>query len=260
MFCVTVLMTIALQNPAAGVSDARQIVIAAPQPIVDVDTGKMKGEPWRLAWSPDGSEMYLQTVDRDRSGNVTSAKHYIVSVAAKTVKGVDQEPPWASKYWTWKSGQASPGAPAFKIAIESRDETVRATSAPTGGALAKGGSAGDPNVGSTSQDAASAAFQSQVKHIVALRLRGETLGEWVNEAVTPGTSFAWAPTPHSLIVYTRREGGPLAALDEQGHKQVLPGARSATFPAFSENGTRLAWLERKDKKHYDLTVADVSSK
>jgi hypothetical protein len=260
MFCLTVLAAIALQNPAAGASDARQLVLAAPQTIVDVDTGKMKGEPWRLAWSPDGSEMYVQTIERDRRGNVTSAKHYVVSVAAKAVKGVDQEPPWASKYWTWKSGQASPGAPAFKIAIESRDETVRATSAPTGGALARGGSAGDPNVGSTSQDLASAAFQSQVKHIIALRLNGETLGEWINEPVTPGTSFAWAPTPQSLIVYTRRDGGPLAALDAQGHKQALPWAKSAILPAFSENGTRLAWLERKDKKHYDLTVADVSSK
>ena len=66
-------------------------------------------------------------------------KHYVVSAATKAIKTVDQEPAWASTYWAWKSGQASPADPAFKIAVDERHETKRSTSAPTGGALAKGG-------------------------------------------------------------------------------------------------------------------------
>ena len=104
--------------------------------------GKLKGEPWRLAWSPDAKEMYLQTVERDGHGAIKSTKHYLIALESKSVKSADQEPAWASKYWLWKSGQASPGAAAFKIKVEQRQETVRSTASPTGGDLARGGIAG----------------------------------------------------------------------------------------------------------------------
>src|SRR2546423_14521466 len=96
------------------------LILQAPQTVVELDTSKLKGEPVRLAWSPDGSEFYVQTAERDSHGAVKSAKHYIVSTAAKSVKGVDTEPPWASKYWTWKSGQSSPALAALKIDVSSR--------------------------------------------------------------------------------------------------------------------------------------------
>ena len=45
-----------------------QVTLTAPQAIVEVDTGKLKGDPGMLAWSPDGTELYLEMVDRDRRG------------------------------------------------------------------------------------------------------------------------------------------------------------------------------------------------
>ena len=141
---------------AAPAPQATHVSVADPVPIVELDMGKLKGEPWRLAWSPDAKEMYLQTVDRDGHGAIKSAKHYLIALDSKSVKSVDQEPAWASKYWLWKSGQASPGAPAFKIKVDQRQETVRSTAAPTGGDLARGGSP-DPVSGSTLSDVASVA-------------------------------------------------------------------------------------------------------
>ncbi len=67
---LVVALTVAPAQAAATESDARQISLAAPQTIIQIDIGKMKGEPWRLAWSPDGSQLYVETVDRDRGGNV----------------------------------------------------------------------------------------------------------------------------------------------------------------------------------------------
>ena len=252
------LATVVLQDAAAV--NARQMTLSTAQPVADIDLGKLKGDLGRLAWSPDGSEFYIQTVDRDGRGNIKSMKHYVVSASSRSVKGVDQEPVWASKYWTWKSAQASPGAGAFKILVDGpRQETVRSTSAPTGGALAKGGTA-DPLAGTSVSDVASAADQTQTKTIYTLKLGGETLGDWVNEPVTPGTNFSWAPAPMAMIVFAKRDGGPLMLVDASGRKQELAGARSAFLPAWSNDGARIAWLERTDRKKFQLMVADVSAR
>ncbi len=249
-------LTVAPAQAGATESDARQISLSAPQTITQIDIGKMKGEPWRLAWSPDGSQLYVETVDRDRGGNVKATHGALITVASKSMKNSDQTPEWVSKYWLWKSGQASPAAPAFKIAVAQRQEIVRSTAAPTGGALAKGGTA-DPGAGSTMGDANSAANTAQQKTTFELKVKNELIGEWINEAVVPGENFTWAPAPSRLIAYAKKGGGPLMLLDDQAHKQALSGAKDAVLPAWSDSGTQLAWLERTDKKHYDVMVAAI---
>jgi dipeptidyl aminopeptidase/acylaminoacyl peptidase len=253
-----ILAVFALQA-AAPATDSRQLALSSPQTIAEIDTGKLKGELARLAWSPDGTEFYIQTVDRDGRGMVKSARHYIVSAASKNARSVGEEPAWASKYWSWKSAQASPAAPALKIAVDQRQEAVRSTAAPTGGDLAKGGG-GDPLAGSTVGDVASAASNTQQKTVFTLKLKGETIGEWVNEAVVPGLTFGWAPAPMRALAFSKRDGGPLMVLDESGHKQELNGPRSAVLPAWSDDGKRIAWLERKDRKKYDLMVAEIGAR
>jgi hypothetical protein len=232
----------------------------APVAIVELDMGKLKGEPWRLAWSPDSKEMYVQTVERDGHGAIKSTKHYVIALDSKSVKSADQEPGWASKYWLWKSGQSSPGAPSFKIKVEQRQETVRATAAPTGGDLARGGAA-DPTAGSSLGDVASAANQTQTLGIYALKLNDVTIGEWVNEAVVTGVNFGWAPAPNHMLAFTKRDAsGPVTIVDDQGHRRDVPGSKAAILPAFSDDGMRLAWLARKDKKHFELTIGAVDGR
>jgi hypothetical protein len=243
---------------AAAASDARQVALENPQVITEVDAGKMKGDLSRFAWSTDGSEFYVQTVEKDRTGAPKAVHHYVVSTARKSVKGVDQEPPWASAYWTWKSGRASPATAAFAISVDERTETKRSVSAPTGGVLAKGGGT-DPSGGATTfTDVASAADTSQTLKIFTLKVKNESIGEWANEAVVPGANFSWAPAPLQFIVFAKRDGGPLVVVDDGGRRQELAGARAAFFPAWSADGKRLAWLERIDKKKYQLTIADVA--
>jgi len=254
---LVILAALVLQDSTS--SDASRMALAIAQPVAEVDLGKLQGDLARLAWSPDGSEFYIQTVERDGRGNVKSTKHHVVSASSRSVKGVDQEPAWASKYWAWKSGQASPGAAAFKITVDTRQETVRSTAAPSGGALARGGGA-DPAAGTTVADAASAADNTQLKTTYELKLKGETIGEWINEAVMPGVNFSWAPAPLAMLVFAKRDGGPLVVLDAAGGKQQIAGAKSAFVPAWSNDGQKIAWLERKDKKKYDLMVAEISAR
>jgi hypothetical protein len=262
MFAMTLAVALVAASPEPPPTDARQVTLAAPLAVTELDSGKTKGEPSQLAWSPDGSELYLQMTERDSSHNVKSAKHFVVAVANKAMKGVDGPPAWAGKYWTWKSGQASPGAPAFKINVDTRQETKRAVSAPTGGALARGGTdGGDRSAsGTTAGDAAAAVYASQPITIYTLKLKGEPLGEWTNEPVTPGVNFGWAPAPSHLIAYAKRDGGPIIVLDDEGHKQELTGARNAVLPAWSDDGTKLAWLEKKDRKKFDVMIAGVATK
>ena len=75
MFLI-ILATLAVQAAAA---DAQKVTLSIAQPVVEVDAGKLKGDLARLAWSPDGSEFYIQTVERDKSFAVRATRHYVVS-------------------------------------------------------------------------------------------------------------------------------------------------------------------------------------
>src|SRR5689334_12507558 len=179
---------------------ALHVTLGAPQPIAEIDMAKLKGEVARLAWSADASDFYVQTVDRDRAGHVIAVRHYVVSAATRNVKSIDQEPPWAAAYWSWKSAQSAPGMNAFRIEVEQHEETFRATAAPTGGALAKG-QLPDANSGTTFQEVADAANQTQKALVSTLKVRDETIGTWMNEPVIPGFTFAWAPAPLHLLAF-----------------------------------------------------------
>lgn len=240
-------------------ASSQAVALGPPQRVLSIDTGKIKGEPLRLAWSPDGAVLFLMSAGRDHAGGVRPSRLFLVTIAKASLEGIDQEPEWASKYWMWKSAQASPAAPAFRIEVSRDRRTVRSVAAPTGGVLARGGTA-DPMGGTTVSDAATAASTAQIEQVYTLKVRDEEIGEWVNEAVVPGTNFSWAPAPRRLLTWARPEGGPLMAIDDQGRKTELAGAKNAVLPAFSDDGARLAWLERRDKKHYELMIAPVTVK
>jgi len=123
--CLALVASIASTGPAkAGhyrneaqthLADARDAGLDSPQTIVELDTGKLKGDPGMLAWAPDGKALYLQMIERDRKGAVTSTKHYVVAVAEKTITSVESQPAWVGPYWGWKA------APSSRQSFPSRD-------------------------------------------------------------------------------------------------------------------------------------------
>jgi hypothetical protein len=249
------------QPPAtAGPTDISRVTVSTPRAVVEIDTGKHKGEPWRVAWSPDGAALYVQTMQVDKAGNRTPGGHYQVPAAGGTLEQVRGEPDWASAYWTWKSAQSAPSAPAFKIELESKKELVRSTAAPRGGGLAGMGGdstlASGPGEGPSSAATIAAAASMQNAIVNTMLLKGETVGQWINAPIVPGLTFGWAPAGARAIAYASKTGR-IVLMDESGRKTEVK-SKDARLPAWSEDGRRLAFVQQTGKKKYGLYVADLA--
>jgi dipeptidyl aminopeptidase/acylaminoacyl peptidase len=93
--------------------DATKLTLSPPAAIVEIDTKKLEGDLSRLSWSPDAQQIYLQTIERDRAGNIKSARHYLLALNGQAPKQTEQEPAWSTADWAWKSTAAAPGLASF---------------------------------------------------------------------------------------------------------------------------------------------------
>lgn len=232
-------------------ADAKALTFSEPAKAAALDG--IKGQPTHIAWSPDGSQVFVQTGDRTRVGTFQNPRYYVVNAADGKVSSVDAAPAWVADYSAWKANKWAPGVRSFAIDIDDQRRTQRATAAPTGGDLAKGG--GGTGQGSTADDAVSAALTSQVQHVITLRLNGEVVGEYVDQQFVPGYTFSWAPESFgTMIAYTTQ--GRLSVMDRQGGKTDVANVKNALLPAWSSDGSRIAFLS-KDGKKYALYMTSV---
>jgi hypothetical protein len=235
---------------------ALAVQISAPALVSTIDTGKLKGEPTQLAWSEDGTKLFLQTSDRDSKGMVTNHRCFVMSAADGKPEPVDAPPAWATDYWVWKSNKFAPGSTTFGIEVKQEDRKTTPTSSPMGGDLARGG-AGDAGGGGTSAgEVASRAGQTQTQRVFSLTARGENVGEFVNQQFLPGYTFSWSPRDR-MIAYAH-PSGRLAVMNEEGYKQQVDGTKNVILPAWSIDGKRIAFLQRAGKNKYELYIANVT--
>ena len=230
------------------------VQVAAP---VKAATIELKGEPTRMSWSADGTQLAIQTSERDSSGMTKNPRYYLVAAADGKLSTAPASPDWAETYWTWKSDQSAPWSPSSKIDVKTDQKTVTSTSTPMGGDLAKGGTSGDPTGGSTMDEATQRKMGSQTLNVVTLRLMGETVGYFEGVQFIPGYTFSWAPKDYAAIAYVN-QSGRVSVMDKDGRKQVLDGTKNAVLPAWSAEGTRIAFLQKAGKTKYELYVAPVT--
>lgn len=242
---------------AVGLVSAQGVSISAPATVATLDMGRLKGEPSRLAWSPDGSDLYVQT--REGAFGQANAKlhHYVFSAANGAKRDVDAEPGWASAYWTAKSAQASPDDPGLKIELKTEQRQQRTTSVPMGGDMARGGTA-PGEAGTTSGDAMAAAYGTQRATVHMMQLKGATIGEFVNSVIVPGLTFGWAPKGTKAIAFTEPEDGRVVVMDAAGSKREIEASEDAILPAWSQDGAKIAWLQQDGRRKFVLRVAGVS--
>jgi hypothetical protein len=235
---------------------AKSVQVSAPALVGSIDAGKLKGEPIQLAWSPDGSKLFLQTAGRDKLGMVKDPRFYLMSAVDGKTEPVDAPPAWAAEYWAWKSGKAAPGSPNFAIEAKEDWRTVTSTSTPMGGDLARGGVDTGGTGGTTAQDVAAHKQQSQKLLVVTLTAQGETVGQFVGQQFLPGYTYGWSPAALGMMAYGN-QSGRLALMDRQGQKQQIDGTKNVILPAWSGDGSKIAFFQKNGKNKYDLFVVDV---
>jgi hypothetical protein len=254
-FLVLVLLAQAPGQPAK----AGRVTVSKPRAVLDLEGDAIHGTPVRLSWSPDGQVLYLLAVERDLWGNEKD-HHYLLGVTDGRVRPFEGEPLWSVEYWSWKSGLACPGAPAFQIQTESRTERKTATGAGAGGSL--GQNSGDPyGPGSALGPQGSAIFaigtQSQNVTTTSFKLKGHVLSEFVNTRPILGLTFGWAPEGFGVIAFSN-EKHELELMDADGKRTHVKTAKGVVLPAWSGDGRRLAWLAQKGRGKFALMVADVA--
>ncbi len=249
MLTVLILALVGQAPPAASaavpavVTDVRQLSVATPTVLAEVDTKKVHGEPIGLAWNEDGT-IYL----RVNQGPDKTRHYQIATVPAISFTPSDSLPAWAATYWFWKSGVVAPGDPSLKIDVEQHKENPHGaeTSRSMGGvASVLGGGQG-----------AATTMNNTLADVVTMRFKGQVVGEWINEAPQPGMRFGWAPAPMGVLAYTESDGR-LVLIDRDGHKQPVPGAIHALLPAWSLDGKQILFLQKKSPRLYLLMVAAV---
>jgi hypothetical protein len=236
---------------------AGALKVSEPVKVTDLDMDKLKGQPSRLAWSADGRQLYVQTMEGNFGQPGQKLYHYVVDVADGSRKDAQVEPDWAAAYWTTKSGQTSPDGPPLKIELKQEARTEKTVSTPMGGALARGGTGGDTGTGAG--DALAAAYNQQGVPVNTMLLRGTTVGQFVNSVIVPGLTFGWGPKGSKVIAFAEPKSGRVVVLDEQGGKREVADSKDAILPAWSEDGTRIAWLQKDGKKKYVLQIVRVES-
>jgi hypothetical protein len=218
---------------------------------VHLDTAALKGRLSRLAWSDEATHVYLQTVEGDTAGSL-KFHHYLVRPGLP-VERIDAEPRWAGEYWKWKSAKVFFGDPSLTIAVDTRQEMLDSLNG-TGATRAV------YLEGTISGSALALAKQSGGSVTVnRLLLKGEILGEFIDEQIVPGYTFSWSPEGLRMIAFTSRSGR-LVIMDADGHKQEVRGSKNALLPAWSDDGERIVWLQRTGRNKYDLMRVELTGR
>jgi tetratricopeptide (TPR) repeat protein len=87
--------------------DVRRVTCAPPTRVASLTHETLHGRPARLAWSPDGRQVYVWGV-----GSPSGPEgHVLVSVADGSVSRLTGAPDWVRAYWMWKGAQKAPWLP-----------------------------------------------------------------------------------------------------------------------------------------------------
>ena len=236
-------------------------VKVTPSVVAEFNLGSMKGKLIRqLAWSPDGTQIYLMTYDAKKDASIKEMFHFLIPAQGGTPARptqVDAQPDWALNYYEWKAGRTSPDDPSVELTSSHERRKESAVSTPMGGDLARGGTSVDPG-GLSTTEAMDAARTMQMSDVYTITFKNEIVGEWVNHPTVPGQTFGWAPKGTPLIAFAEKNSGRLVIMDLKGGKQKIDDTRNVKVPAWSGDATKLAYLESRGRDKFALVVASVA--
>ena len=242
---------------ASPAIDARNVTFSGAVVVTTIDTGRLKGEPTQLGWSDDSSQWYLLTQERAADGRLTKPRYFVMSASAPQPAAVGSQPDWAAAYFKWKSGKTGPGVTAPEIEADTSETTKTATESAMGGSTYGGGGV-DAVSGTSIEGAARRSEQELKQRVITLTLSGQTIGRFVNQPLLPGYTFGWSPQSLGLLAYVN-DAGHLAVMDMRGGHKEFPTSRDVILPAWSPDGSTIAYLQKAGKKKWELYTVPVST-
>jgi hypothetical protein len=247
-------LTAQLAAQAPPSVESGRVAVSPPRIVTEIDMNKLKGKAVRLAWSFDGLQVYLRTSEFDHWQN-ERAVHCVITLADGALVRADSEPIWAGSYWLWKAGVIAPGLPGLRMESETQAKIVTAVGSTASAPGVSNPNQSDPSRSQVASDMASA----QVVAKRTVKVKGTVVAEMGSDSGELGTLVGWAPAPLGVMAFVDRSG-QLKLVDREGHTVDVPGTSDVLLPAWSPDGKRLAFLQRKGKKALVLNVVEVEFK
>lgn len=238
-------------QPTRPAVDPANLVVSAPATLRDLGKADARGVATRMAWSADGAWIYVRMSTFDRWSNET-VRHLLVETRGQRIQDLGDEPAWLPRYWNTKSALASPTMASWRIKIDTREDQVRTTNVPREGNI---GQNGDPAAG-LDETVRKAANSSQKTLFEDYVLNGRVIASAINDHVTPGRTFAWAPPPLALVAFVDPKG-KLLLMNQRGVTREVKGAKKPSLPAWSEDGRRLAFVQATTLSNCVVKIVDV---
>jgi WD40 repeat protein len=226
---------------AQALVDVATAAVAPPAVICHLDMNVLRGEVRRVSWSPDGSSLHVQTIERD------ALRDYIVTLPEGTVSVAFGEPEWASQYWAMKSNLSAPGVPSLKIEVVEDHQRTRPV--PFTGGFTPTAQAGQTPDQRNPVDT----YAIEVK----LKLLGQEVGYFLNNVAFGGITFGWGPSGSGAIAFVD-EKGRVGLFDREKHRRMVPNTKDATLPAWSPDGRRVAFIQKDGKRMYRLMMVTIT--
>jgi hypothetical protein len=169
---------------------------------------------------------------------------------------VDEQPKWVQAYWKWKSAKTFAGDPRLRIDVDSRKEVLDNLN---GIAANKAIYLTDSPIGLTGQNLTLSKQSGATRVVNRLMLKGQVVGEFVDEMIVPGYTFSWSPEELRLIVY-RAQSGRLTIMDDSGRTETVAETKDVLLPAWSDDGAAIAYLERTQGSHFSVRVVELEGR